>query len=103
MDGIGKLLQNRRGPGRPEPDSHLHQEMHVLADEISTAFGERKRFGMYLGVIKRVGPTKARAIYRQIVQDGGARQPGRLFMFLCKDKDGDGDHKKGSGSAAPAG
>jgi len=108
MDKIGKLLQSRLDKAQ-KTDPHLHHEMHILADEISTAFGERKRFAMYLGTIKRVGMTRARAVYRQIQQDGGAKQPGRLFMYLCKesksektndDGHGDGHHEKGNPGTA---
>lgn len=83
MDGIKKLLSNRVKASKP--DTHLHSGAHVLADEICNAFGEPKRFAMYLGTITRVGPDKARQIFRQIQQDG-AKTPGRLFMYLCKKK-----------------
>ena len=81
MDDLKNLLAKRQKKG---PDVHLHSAVHALADEISTAFGERKRFAMYLGVIKRVGVEAARRVYRQIEQDGNADSKGRLFMFLCR-------------------
>ena len=79
MDSM-KDLMNRRSV---KPNKNLHSPAHVLADEITNAFGEPKLFGRYLGVILRVGVGRARTIYRTIQQDG-AKEPGKLFMFLCK-------------------
>ena len=84
MEGIGKTV--RQVAGR-DPNKRLHSEMHVLADEMSSYFGERKKFGMYLGVIKRLGVAKARAIFASIRSEGGAVQtPRKLFMWLASNK-----------------
>lgn len=82
MDDLKKLLQNRLPKEIPK-DKHLHSAAHVLADEISTAFGERKRFAMYLGVINRVGVENARRIYRQLQQEAKG-DLGKLFMYRCR-------------------
>lgn len=66
------------------PNKKLHSEAHVLADEICTAFGEKKRFAMYLGVIKRVGVGTARRVFSQLKQDDNADNRGKLFMYLCR-------------------
>lgn len=79
MDSLKDLMDRKS----IKPNKNLHSAAHVLADEITTSFGERKLFGRYLGVIMRVGVPKARIIYRTIKQDG-AKEPGKLFMFLCK-------------------
>ena len=78
MDSLKGLMSKRS----VRPNKHLHSPAHVLADEISTAFGEKKLFARYLGVILRVGVPKARTIFRTIQQDG-AEEPGKLFMYLC--------------------
>lgn len=83
MDDLKGIIAKRRLQGA-KPNKHLHSPAHALADEISSAFGERKRFAMYLGVIKRVGVDKARQIYRQLEQDGSADNRGKLFMYLCR-------------------
>ncbi|HTM68736.1 MAG TPA: hypothetical protein VL426_05555 [Candidatus Binatia bacterium] len=80
MDSMKDLMRKRSA--KPKPNKHLHSPAHVLADEITAAFGERKLFARYLGVILRTGEPKARAIFRTIQQDG-AKEPGKLFMFLC--------------------
>src|SRR5688572_493830 len=82
MDDLKKILA-KRAPQTKKADTHLHSEAHVLADEISTAFGEKKRFAMYLGVINRVGVEKARHIYRQLQQESKGNL-GKLFMYLCR-------------------
>lgn len=81
MDSMKDLMSRRS----MKPNRHLHSPAHVLADEVTTAFGEKKLFARYLGVILRVGEPEARAIFRTIRQDG-ANEPGKLFMFLCRKK-----------------
>ena len=80
MDSLKDLMDKRS----IKPNKNLHSPAHVLADEITVAFGEPKLFGRYLGVILRTGVGRSRAIFRTIQQDGGAKEPGKLFMFLCK-------------------
>ncbi len=81
MDDLKNLITKRAE--HVKPNKRLHSEAHVLADEISTAFGEKKRFGMYLGVINRVGAGKARQIFRQLQQENKG-DLAKLFMFLCR-------------------
>ena len=64
-------------------NKHIHSDIHLLADEISTYFGEKKFFRMYLGVIKRIGASNARALFREISETKG-RRAGKLFIFLTK-------------------
>ncbi len=82
MDDLKDILK-KRAPKVIPKDKHLHSAAHVLADEISTAFGERKRFAMYLGVINRVGVENARRIFRQLHQEAKG-DLGKLFMYLCR-------------------
>lgn len=72
-------LQAADRPGR----KWAHSPAHALADEISRAFGEPKKFAMYLGTIKRVGPERARQIFREILQDNCLDQR-RLFFWRCR-------------------
>jgi len=81
MEGLKKTLQDRL---RQKPNKRLHSEIHALADEISSCFGERKKFAMYLGVIKRVGVTRARAIFSDI-RSGSADDPRKLFFWRCRE------------------
>ncbi len=81
MDDLRDIITKRTEQAKP--NKRLHSEAHVLADEISTAFGEKKRFGMYLGVINRVGVGHARRIFRQLQQDAKG-DLAKLFMYLCR-------------------
>jgi len=82
MEGIGGVIRKR--PVAKE-NRRLHSEAHVLADEISAYFNERKMFGMYLGVISRLGVPKARAIFAEVKAEAGTVQnPRKLFMWLAK-------------------
>lgn len=81
MDGIKGILSKR---AKAAPNKRIHSPVHALADEISTAFGERKRFAMYLGVINRVGIQEARSIFSRLNQEAKVTDKGKLFMFLCR-------------------
>jgi hypothetical protein len=83
MDGMKDLISKRLKQAKP--NVKLHSEAHQLADEISTVFGEKPRFAMYLGVIKRVGVPQARRIFQELRQEGKGHL-GKLFMFLCGKK-----------------
>jgi hypothetical protein len=82
MEDLAKLIRERmvRGANR-----RLHSDFHALADEICRAFGERGKFAMYLGVIKRVGLARARAVWAE-VRDSKADDPKKLFMWKCSRK-----------------
>ena len=79
MEGIKNILAPKK-----ERNKNIHSEAHFLADEISTAFGERKMFAMYLGVIKRIGAARARQLFGEI-KEGNAREPGKLFIWKSKE------------------
>ena len=79
MDGIDKILTK---PIKPA-NKNIHSEAHYWADVISTAFGERKKFGMFLGVIKRIGVPEARRIFAEI-QESSVQSPGKLFIWKSK-------------------
>ena len=83
MDDLKDILAKRAGTAKR--NVRLHSEDHALADEISAAFQEPKRFAMYLGVIKRVGAPEARHIFAQLQQEGKGHL-GKLFMYLCSKK-----------------
>lgn len=81
MDSIGSLLKFT-----PQVENkHIHSDIHFLADEISTYFGEKRLFRMYLGVIKRFGVSNARALFKEIQETKG-KTAGKLFIFLTKQR-----------------
>lgn len=82
MEGIGGVIKKR--PVAKE-NKRLHSEAHVLADEISTHFNERKKFAMYLGVINRLGVARARAIFAEVKSEPATiENPRKLFMWLAR-------------------
>ena len=85
MEGLGDLIKKRAGAS---VNKRLHSEAHVLADEISEYFRERKRFAMYLGIIKRLGVSKTRSLFSQIKSEAATIQnPRKFFMWLARNPD----------------
>lgn len=78
MDNIGNIIKIVKPQNK-----NIHSEVHYWADVISTAFGERKRFGMYLGVIKRIGVERAKQIFGEI-KESNPESPGKLFIWKSK-------------------
>jgi len=64
-------------------NKNLHSELHYWADTISKAFGEHKKFGMYLGIIKRIGVSDAKRIFAEI-KDSNCKSPAKLFVWKTK-------------------
>lgn len=76
MEGVKNIIKRRT----KLKNKNIHSEMHYWADVISREFHERKRFGMYLGIIKRIGLKEAKRIFAEI-KESGARSPGKLFVW----------------------
>ena len=85
MDGIGKILKKVDEGEKPKANKKIHSEIHYWADVISTTFGEKHLFGMYLGVIKRIGADKAQQIFAEL-KNSNVKNPGRLFIWKSKPK-----------------
>lgn len=68
----------------PERNNNLHSELHYWVNEICDYFDERKKFGMWIGIIKKVGIPKARELLSEFRQ-WKLRDP-KLFMFRCSEK-----------------
>lgn len=79
MDNIARVLKNTAA----SKNKNIHSEIHYWADTISTAFGERKKFAMYLGVIKRIGAQEAQRLFAEIKQSN-CRDAGKLFLWKSK-------------------
>ena len=72
-----------------EQQKGMHSELHALARDFSELAGEPKRFGQYLGVIKRIGLPRSYLLYSQ------AKDPtrkikhiGKWFMAMARLKTG---------------
>ena len=78
MDNISDILKIERPKNK-----NIHSDIHYWTDVISSAFGERKKFAMYLGLIKKIGVPEARRIFAEI-QESHVSSPGRLFFWKAK-------------------
>lgn len=76
MEGLKTILRKRVRTR----NKNIHSEAHYWADVISREFHERKRFAMYLGIIKRIGAKSAQRIFAE-VKDSNAKSPGKLFVW----------------------
>ena len=81
MEGIYKIIGRKIN----QPVKNIHSEAHYWADVISRTFGERKKFGMFLGIIKRIGVEVTKKIFTEI-QDSNATNPGKLFLWKTSAK-----------------
>lgn len=81
MEGIAKIIKRRVS----QKNKNIHSEAHYWADEISSAFGERKKFALYLGIIKRIGVKEAQRIFSEIKQSN-VKSPGKLFVWKTSKK-----------------
>lgn len=81
MEGIAKIIKRRVA----QKNKNIHSEMHYWADIISSAFGERKKFGLYLGIIKRIGVKEAQRIFSEIKQSN-VKSPAKLFLWKTSKK-----------------
>lgn len=90
---VKKIEKLKYSPIRKE-NKNLHSDIHYVADEISQYFGERKKFGMYLGIIKRIGTDRAWQFFSEIKQNMEEAKktgkilesPAKLFIWKTKQK-----------------
>lgn len=79
MENIFQILKKKT----IQKNKNIHSEAHYLADTISRVFGERKKFAMYLGIIKRIGAAEARRIFAEI-RDSDCQNPAKLFLWKAR-------------------
>ncbi|HLD20306.1 MAG TPA: hypothetical protein VJB93_03615 [Patescibacteria group bacterium] len=85
MEHIGIGIQQSLS-GKKKSSMKLHSEAHLLADEITSSWNEPKKFSMYLGVIKRIGIARARALFSDLNQrpDLPVSSKARIFMWNAR-------------------
>jgi hypothetical protein len=74
-----------------DPTKGMHSEIHALAKDISEYCDEPKKFGLYLGIIKRIGHDRAYQIFAEIKQSKNLKSRAKIFMYLSKDKTKEND------------
>lgn len=81
MEGIKNIIKKRSG----NKNKNIHSETHYWADVISSEFHERRRFAMYLGIIKKIGIKEAKKIFAEVKQSN-AKNPAKLFVWKTGQK-----------------
>lgn len=66
-----------------EPQKGIYTEAQELATELAELFREPKKFGMYCGIIKRLGVSAVRRILSEI-KSAKPRNPIKFFMWKTK-------------------
>lgn len=79
MEEIKNIIKKRP----VNKNKNIHSEMHYWADVISNEFHERKRFAMYLGIIKKIGIKQAKKNFAEIKQSN-AKNPAKLFVWKSR-------------------
>lgn len=71
---------------RLTPDKKLHSREHVLAEDLSQALGEPKRFAAYLGLAMRYHESDLRALSRYVLEkkDLPLEARGKYFFASIK-------------------
>ena len=78
---------NRQFKKRKE--KHLHSPAHVLADELSIQFNDKKHFGFYLKMAVTHDHNLLRRIAGEVLESKFAKNPGALFAYLLKKQGAD--------------
>ena len=64
-------------------DKHLHSPAHVLADELTQKFFDKKHFGFYLKMALTYDHNFLRRLSGEVIE-AKAKNPGALFAYLIK-------------------
>lgn len=98
---MGDMLKNRLQKKPLEKKVvRIHTEAHDLAEQISKAFNEPKKFGMWLGIIKKHGVRKVYQAWAEVRQSKSTRPVLLLMWKLSKKAD---DLKRNSEPGIPGG
>ncbi len=82
-----EIDQSKKDKFKPKANTksqYLHSQSHLLADELSSKFGEPKRFGFYLKIALNNDHNVLRRIAGEVLEGNKAKKPGALFAFLVK-------------------
>lgn len=102
MEGIGGIIRRKSDDAGRRPakrsgqlpgmetreapkERFMHSEAHVLAAEISAYFAERKKFALYLAIVRRMGVPQARTLFAEIKSgDANVASPRKFFMWSTR-------------------
>jgi hypothetical protein len=85
MEALGKITKKlSKVSTRTKPNRHLHSPAHLLAEELSVKFNDRRHFGLYLGMATRYHHDYLRKIMGEVLENKNIQTPGKLFSYLVK-------------------
>ena len=102
MEGIGGVIRKKADEAARAPkkksgqlpgmesretrkERYMHSEAHVLAADISAHFAERKKFALYLAIVRRIGVPQARTLFAEIKSgDANMANPRKFFMWSAR-------------------
>lgn len=62
----------------------LHSPAHLVADELSVLFNDKRHFGFYLKLAETHNHDFLRKIAQEVKEQRNVKNPARLFVFLVK-------------------
>lgn len=80
---IGNRLETIRARGQKNKQ-FLHSPAHLLADELSVKFNDKKHFGFYLKLALVHNPDFLRKIAAEVLESRTVKNPAKLFVYLVK-------------------
>lgn len=81
------IIENQLGAIRARGQKNkqfLHSPAHLLADELSQKFNDKKHFGFYLKLALVHNHDFLRKIAAEVLESKTAKNPAKLFVFLVK-------------------
>ncbi len=85
VESLGKITKKlSKGVVKPKTNPHLHSPAHLLAEELSVKFNDRKHFALYLGMATRHSHEFLRKIMGDVLEGKTVQTPGKLFSYLVK-------------------
>lgn len=80
---LGNKLDTIKARGQ-KTKQFLHSPAHLLADELSVKFNDKKHFGFYLKLALVHNHDFLRKIATEVFESKTAKNPAKLFVFLVK-------------------
>jgi hypothetical protein len=85
VESFGKIAKfKEKKAEKPKVNPHLHSPAHLLADELSLKFNDRKHFALYLGMAVKYNHEFLRKIMGEVLENSNVKTPGKLFTYLIK-------------------
>lgn len=85
MESIGKISQLKsKITAKFKKNQYLHSPAHLLADELSVKFNDKKHFGFYLKMALTYNHDFLRNLAGQVLENKAVTTPGKLFAYLVK-------------------